>query len=185
MSQLNINYYTIGDYECGLMDVREISNGKEVKFSYCLCNPSDFQEFQKNIREKRRTFLILEENGIRTFELLVDEKGNATLRYPEWSNTVKELKLKIGEVHHLVQFPVVEREKLKKIVYQYVKNSFEKIDKEEYPFKFIKPSVLTMLSEEYLNDLINEAEVIQNNYCYIAFYEWLENRFFYAESERK
>lgn len=179
MSQLNINYCTIDEFNRGIVDVREIKDGKEVTFSYFLCDPTDFQEFLKNIREKRRTFLVLEENGIRTFELLVDEKGNATFRYPEWS-TLKELKTTIGEIHHLVQFPIVERDKLKKIVYQYVKNSFEKIDdKDEYPFKFITPSNLSMLSEEYLNDLLNEATKDENgkNYCYIAFYEWLENRF--------
>ena len=49
--------------------------------------------------------MIGEENGVRSFELLVDENGYGTFRYPEWGDRTKEFEDYVLSVKNKVKFP--------------------------------------------------------------------------------
>ncbi|TWN77154.1 hypothetical protein [Bacillus licheniformis] len=168
-SGLIINFYGHDALDVGLIEINRIKrNGELQTFEFHLCKTKDFHEFKKNIKEKRRTFLIGEENGVRSFELLVDENGYGTFRYPEWGDRTKEFEDYVLSVKNKVKFPLLEKNDLKNAVNHYVNNELKSL-----PANLADDESLHSLKEVYFREFQSEQNFKKGEYCYLAFKDWL------------
>ncbi|AVF28824.1 hypothetical protein [Paenibacillus larvae] len=175
---LNIDFYAYEglDLEEGLLEISEVrSNGELRKFTYKLTSIKEFERFLRNVREKRRSYLIGDECGTRSFELLVNEEGIGTFRYPEW-NVTKELELPILSVQNKVRFPITPD--LKQQVARYVQIEINKLHFEE-PYIFVEApdkGTITEFSNEYFDQMITNKYLDEGSYCCPTFSEFLAHR---------
>ncbi|MDR5021406.1 hypothetical protein FOL75_04895 [Bacillus thuringiensis] len=175
---LEIDFFPINNLGNGLIEIVEIKpNGERKLYPYHLCNTKDSQQFIRDVRENRRSFLIGEETGSRTFELFVDEEGFATFRYPEW-NTIREMQTRLLSVHNKIKFRVTSKEKLKKMVETYVKEEFSSLYQTQGD---LSENVLN----NYFTDLYQEANIYDDTYNFFTLEEWLQMNRFSVDSLEK
>ncbi|MEK5500980.1 hypothetical protein [Bacillus sp. FSL M8-0168] len=166
---LIINFYGSDAMDVGLVEINRIKrNGELQTFEFHLCKTKDFHEFKRNIKENRRTFLIGEENGVRSFELLVDENGYGTFRYPEWGDRTKEFEDYVLSVKNKVKFPLLEKNDLKNAVNRYVNSELKHL-----PANLAADESLHSLKEDYFHEIQSEHNLKKGEYCYLAFRDWL------------
>lgn len=170
---LQIKFYANGMLGNGLMDITEIkANGETRSFPYQLCQEKDFQQFAQAVRENRRSFLIGEESGMRTFELLVNEEGLVNFRIPEW-NAMKEMETRILSIYNKVKFPVAPEKELRASVKEYVDKELNRLFPKNNQLDLKREMLNIGIQDAYFAALYQEDNVQDDFYDFLTLEEWM------------
>ncbi|MDF9530121.1 hypothetical protein [Bacillus cereus] len=170
---LKIDFYPNHSMGNGLIEIVEIkANGEEKPYTYHLCSNKDAQEFIRNVREKRRSFLIAQDTGTKSFELLVDGDRHVTFRYPEW-NTIKEMETRLLSVQCKVKFSLLSGENLRELVEKYVDTEFNRLFGVEETLLRERDIAKDSIFDSYFKDLDKEENLQEDIYDFLTLEEWM------------
>ncbi|KAA0828225.1 hypothetical protein [Bacillus sp. AY2-1] len=170
---LKIDFYPNHSMGKGLIEIVQIkANGEKKPYTYHLCSNKDAQEFIRDVREKRRSFLIAEDAGTKSFELLIGEEGNITFRYPEW-NTIKEMETRLLSVHCKVKFKLLPELNFREIVKTYVDTESDRLFGVEKNFFQEREITKDSIFNSYFEDLYKEENLQEDTYDFLTLEEWI------------
>lgn len=170
---LKIDFYPNHSMGNGLIEIVEIkASGEEKPYTYHLCSNKEAQEFIRNVREKRRSFLIAEDGGTKSLELLVDGEGNVTFRYPVW-NTIKEIETRLLSLQCKVKFTISPGENFRELVEKYVDTEFNRLFGVEESLFREREIAKDSIFDSYFKDLHKEDNLQEDIYDFLTLEEWM------------